>query len=234
MLDINNLVVSYGGVPALFGVTLNVNVGEIVSVVGSNGCGKSTLLRAVSGLLKPESGEIRLNGKMIQGKSAHEIVKQGIVMVPEGRHLFGRMSIYQNLMMGAYLVANKNVITARLEKAYAIFPKLKARETQLAGTLSGGEQQMVAIARGLMASPELLLLDEPSLGLSPKLVKEMFHMIKDIKENGMTIMLVEQRLHEALLLSDRAYVMQTGKIILQGQARELLESPEVRQAYLGL
>lgn len=234
MLEIKDLVVSYGGVPALFGVSLNVKDGEVVSVVGSNGAGKSTLLRAISGLLKPESGELLLDGKSFHGKQAHEIVKQGIVMVPEGRHLFGRMNILQNMMMGAYQVSDKKEIASRLDKVYTIFPRLKEREKQLAGTLSGGEQQMVAIARGLMANPRILMLDEPSLGLAPIMVKEMFHMIKDIKENGVTILLVEQRLQDALMLSDRAYVLQTGKIVLEGRGQEFMNSPEVRQAYLGL
>lgn len=234
MLEIKDLVASYGGVPALFGISLNVNDGEVVSVVGSNGAGKSTLLKAISGLLKPESGKLIFDGKSFYGKQAHEIVKQGIVMVPEGRRLFGRMNILQNMMMGAYLVSEKKEISDRLEKVYTIFPRLKEREKQLAGTLSGGEQQMVAIARGLMANPRLLMLDEPSLGLAPIMVKEMFCMIKDIKENGVTILLVEQRLQDALMLSDRAYVLQTGRLVLEGRGQELMNSPEVRQAYLGL
>ncbi len=234
MLEIKELVVSYGGVPALFDVSLHVKDGEVVSVVGSNGSGKSTLLKAVSGLLKPENGKVILDGKELQGKPAHEIVKNGIIMVPEGRHLFGRMSIYQNMMMGAYHVADKKEIASRLENVFTIFPRLKEREKQLAGTLSGGEQQMVAIARGLMANPRILMLDEPSLGLAPILVKEMFHMIADIKSQGVTILLVEQRLEDALMLSDRAYVLQTGRIVMQGSGKQLMTSKEVRQAYLGL
>ncbi|MDD4571342.1 MAG: ABC transporter ATP-binding protein [Clostridia bacterium] len=234
MLEIKDLVVSYGGVPALFGVSINVNDGEVVSVVGSNGAGKSTLLKAISGLMKPEGGEVVLDGKSIHNLKAHEIVKQGIVMVPEGRHLFGQMSIVQNLMMGAYQVTDKKVNADRLEKVYSIFPRIKEREKQLAGTLSGGEQQMVAIARGLMSEPRILMLDEPSLGLAPIMVKEMFRMIKDIKQTGVTILLVEQRLKDALILSDRAYVLQTGKIVMEGKGEEFMNSPEVRQAYLGL
>jgi len=234
MLEVKDLVVSYSGVPALFGVSLHVAEGEVVSVVGSNGSGKSTLLRTLSGLLKPDSGQITLNGQMLNNRPAHEIVQKGAVMVPEGRLLFGKMTIFQNLMMGAYQLSDKQEIANRLEKVYAIFPRMKEREKQLAGTLSGGEQQMVAIARGLMSSPRLLMMDEPSLGLAPIMVKEMFRMIRDIKATGVTILLVEQRLQEALTLSDRAYVLQTGKIVMEGLGSELIKSPAVKQAYLGL
>lgn len=234
MLEIKNLVVTYGGIPALFGVNLYVNTGEVVSVVGSNGAGKSTLLRAISGLMKPESGEILYNNESIGGLPAHEVVKKGIVMVPEGRLLFGKMNIFQNLMMGAYQVDDKKEIESRLEKVYSIFPRLKEREKQLAGTLSGGEQQMVAIARGLMSNPQVLMLDEPSLGLAPIMVKEMFNLLREIKKEKITILLVEQRLQEALNLSDRAYVLQTGRIVMSGTGEELINAPEVRQAYLGI
>ncbi|HNY18629.1 MAG TPA: ABC transporter ATP-binding protein [Candidatus Kapabacteria bacterium] len=234
MLEIKNLVVTYGGIPALFGVDLYVNTGEVVSVVGSNGAGKSTLLRAISGLMKPESGEILYNNESIGGLPAHEVVKKGIIMVPEGRLLFGKMNIFQNLMMGAYQVDDKKEIESRLEKVYSIFPRLKEREKQLAGTLSGGEQQMVAIARGLMSNPQVLMLDEPSLGLAPIMVKEMFNLLREIKKEKITILLVEQRLREALNLSDRAYVLQTGRIVMSGTGEELINAPEVKQAYLGI
>lgn len=234
MLEIKNLVVTYGGIPALFGVDLYVNTGEVVSVVGSNGAGKSTLLRAISGLMEPESGEILYNNESIGGLPAHEVVKKGIIMVPEGRLLFGKMNIFQNLMMGAYQVDDKKEIESRLEKVYSIFPRLKEREKQLAGTLSGGEQQMVAIARGLMSNPQVLMLDEPSLGLAPIMVKEMFNLLREIKKEKITILLVEQRLREALNLSDRAYVLQTGRIVMSGTGEELINAPEVKQAYLGI
>ena len=234
MLEIKNLVVTYGGIPALFGVDLYVNTGEVVSVVGSNGAGKSTLLRAISGLMKPESGEILYNNESIGGLPAHEVVKKGIIMVPEGRLLFGKMNIFQNLMMGAYQVDDKKEIESRLEKVYSIFPRLKEREKQLAGTLSGGEQQMVAIARGLMSNPQVLMLDEPSLGLAPIMVKEMFNLLREIKKEKITILLVEQRLREALNLSDRAYVLQTGRIVMSGTGEELINASEVKQAYLGI
>ncbi|MPN09978.1 High-affinity branched-chain amino acid transport ATP-binding protein LivF [bioreactor metagenome] len=226
--------VSYSGVPALFGISLEVKEGEVVAVVGSNGAGKSTLLRGLSGVLKPESGSILMDGKEIAGKPTHEAVRHGIVMVPEGRHLFGKMTIYQNLMMGAYLVRDKAEIAARLEKVYMAFPRLKEREKQYAGTLSGGEQQMVALARGMMSSPKILLLDEPSLGLAPIMVKEMFRMVRDIRKQGVTILLVEQRLQETLAISDRAYVLQTGKVVMEGDAKALSTSSQVRQAYLGM
>jgi branched-chain amino acid transport system ATP-binding protein len=234
MLQVKDLVVSYSGVPALFGVSLEVHEGEIVAVVGSNGAGKSTLLRGISGVLKPVSGSIQIKGNEIAGKPAHEAVHHGIVMVPEGRHLFGKMTIYQNLMMGAYLVHDKEEIAKRLEKVYETFPLLKERGNQLAGTLSGGEQQMVALARGMMSNPKILMLDEPSLGLAPIMVKEMFHMIRDIKKQGITILLVEQRLQETLAIADRAYVMQTGKVVMEGDTKTLSASGEVRQAYLGM
>ncbi len=234
MLEVKNLHVSYGGVPALFGVDLMVQPGEVVSVIGSNGAGKSTLLRALSGLLKPDSGEVLFRGEMIAGKPAEAIVKKRIVMVPEGRLLFGKLTIHQNLIMGAYQVQEKEKIAERMDYVYSVFPRIKEREKQLAGTLSGGEQQMVAIARGLMAQPEILMLDEPSLGLAPIMVREMFKLIRYIKELNITILLVEQRLQEALSMSDRAYVLQTGRIVMEGRGIDLIDSQEVKQAYLGM
>ena len=234
MLEVKDLVVSYDGVPALFGIDLDVREGEVVSVVGSNGAGKSTLLRALSGLLNSDSGEISFNGRNITEAPAYEVVKHGIVMVPEGRLLFSKMTVLQNLIMGAYTVKDKHEITRRLDTVHNVFPRLKEREKQIAGTLSGGEQQMVALARGMMAQPRLLLLDEPSLGLAPIMVKEMFRMVRDIRAANVTILLVEQRLRETLELSDRAYVLQTGKIVMSGSAAELMDSAEIKQAYLGM
>lgn len=233
MLTVKNLSVSYSDVPAIFGVDLQVNEGEIVSVVGSNGAGKSTLLKALAGIL-PGKGEITFNGERISQLPPHKIVEKGISLIPEGRMLFGKLSIYQNLVLGSYQENNKEVRDQRIEEVYNIFPRLKERRNQLAGTLSGGEQQMVAIARGLMSNPKLLMFDEPSLGLAPIIVKEMFRLIRKIKEQHITILLVEQRLDEALKLSDRAYVLQTGRFIMEGKGSELIDSPAVRQAYLGL
>ena len=234
MLKVKDLVVSYGGIPALFGVDLDVREGEVVSVVGSNGAGKSTLLRALSGLLNSDRGEISFNGKNITGSPAYQVVQHGIVMVPEGRLLFSKMTVLQNLIMGAYTVNDKQEIARRLDTVHNVFPRLKEREKQIAATLSGGEQQMVALARGMMAQPRLLLLDEPSLGLAPIMVKEMFHMVRDISAANVTILLVEQRLRETLELSDRAYVLQTGKIVMSGTAAELMDSAEIKRAYLGM
>lgn len=233
MLTVKNLSVAYNDVPAIFGVDLQVNEGEVVSVVGSNGAGKSTLLKALAGIL-PSKGEITFNGERISQLPPHKIVEKGISLIPEGRMLFGKLSIYQNLVLGSYQENNKEVRDQRIDEVYNIFPRLKERRNQLAGTLSGGEQQMVAIARGLMSNPKLLMFDEPSLGLAPIIVKEMFRLIQKIKEQHITILLVEQRLDEALKLSDRAYVLQTGRFIMEGKGSELIDSPAVRQAYLGL
>lgn len=234
MLSVKDLVVSYSGVPALFGVSLEVNPGEMVAVVGSNGSGKSTLLRGISGLLKCDKGSITFDGKDLTATPAHDMVKEGIVMVPEGRLLFAKMSVMQNLRMGAYQIKDKAEVERRLERVFKVFPKLKEREKQIAGTLSGGEQQMVALARGMMANPKILMLDEPSMGLAPIMVKEMFQMIKTICAEGVTILLVEQRLQETLEMADRAYVLQTGKIVMSGNASELMDMPEVKKAYLGM
>ncbi len=233
MLTVKNLSVAYHDVPAIFGVDLQVNDGEIVSVVGSNGAGKSTLLKALAGIL-PRNGEITFDGERIDQLPPHKIVEKGISLIPEGRMLFGKLSIYQNLVLGSYQETDKEVRDQRIDEVYNIFPKLKERRNQLAGTLSGGEQQMVSIARGLMSNPKLLMLDEPSLGLAPIIVKEMFRLIQEIKDRHITILLVEQRLDEALKMSDRAYVLQTGRFIMEGKGSELIDSPAVRQAYLGL
>lgn len=233
MLIVKNLNVAYNDVPAITDVSLHVDEGEIVSVVGSNGAGKSTLLKALAGTL-PSKGEVIFQGEKINHLPAHKVVERGISLIPEGRLLFGKLSIYQNLVLGSYQEPDKDEREKRIEDVFHIFPRLKERRNQLAGTLSGGEQQMVAIARGLMSKPRLLMFDEPSLGLAPIIVREMFRLIQKIKEQNITILLVEQRLDEALKLSDRAYVLQTGKIIMEGRGTELIASPAVRQAYLGL
>lgn len=234
MLEVSDLVVAYGDVPALFGVSMRVDAGEIVCVVGSNGAGKSTLLRAVAGLLKPRSGRVVFDGRDLTGREPEQVVQAGITMVPEGRRLFGRMTVLQNLLLGAWAVTDREEIRSRLELVFRVFPRLKERQGQLAGTLSGGEQQMVAIARGLMARPRLLMLDEPSLGLAPLLVSEMFRLVREIREQGLTILLVEQNVREALALADRAYVLQTGRMLMEGTGRELMEEEAIRKAYLGL
>lgn len=234
MLEISDLVAAYGDTPAIFGISMKVAAGEVVSVVGANGAGKSTLLRAISGLLRPRAGTVVFEGRHLEGLEPHQIVREGIALVPEGRRLFGRMTVLQNLLLGAYAVTDPAQVRAGLELAFSVFPRLRERQQQVAGTLSGGEQQMVAIARGLMARPRLLMLDEPSLGLAPILVSEIFRLIQEIKSQGITILLVEQNVREALSLADRAYVLQTGRVVMEGRGRDLLEVDAVRQAYLGL
>lgn len=234
MLEVSDLLVAYGDTPAIFGISMRVAAGEIVSVVGANGAGKSTLLRAISGLLRPRAGTVVFDGRHLEGLEPHLIVREGIALVPEGRRLFGRMTVLQNLLLGAYAVTDPVQVQSGLDLAFSVFPRLRERQQQLAGTLSGGEQQMVAIARGLMARPRLLMLDEPSLGLAPILVSEIFRLIKQIKDQGITILLVEQNVQEALSFADRAYVLQTGRVVMEGRGQELLEMDAVRQAYLGL
>lgn len=234
LLEVNNLVAGYQGVSALHGISMAVDRGEVVAVVGSNGAGKSTLLKTLAGILRPESGEILFKGTNISREPPHRIVQKGIVMVPEGRLLFGRLTVEQNLILGAYTKKSSTVRSEILEEVYQLFPRLVERKKQLAGTLSGGEQQMVAIARGLMSRPELLLLDEPSLGLMPKMVELIFDMINQIKRRGLTILLVEQNVQEALEIADRGYVLQTGKIVSTGRSSDLLSSELIKRAYLGL
>lgn len=233
MLKISDLNVHYGAIHALKGVSLEVNSGEVVSLIGANGAGKSTLLKTISGLIQPTSGTIEFEGQLTAKKNAAKLVKDGIIHVPEGRRIFPEMSVWENLMMGAYLRKDKAEIALDIEKVYAYFPRLKERKNQLAGTLSGGEQQMLAIGRALMARPVLLILDEPSMGLSPLLVKEIFEIIKEINAQGTTILLVEQNAKMALSISKRAYVLETGKIVLEGFSEELAESEEIKKAYLG-
>jgi branched-chain amino acid transport system ATP-binding protein len=233
MLTIENLEVSYGRAQVLWGVSLKINEGEIIALVGANGAGKTTLLKTISGIVKQKSGRISYDGKPFDRLSPRDIVKMGIVHVPEGRKLFPEMNILENLMMGAYKVARAER-EKRLDQVFTLFPVLKERMKQLAGTLSGGEQQMVALARGLMAGPRLLMLDEPSLGLAPLVVERIFEAVLRIHQEGVTVLLVEQNVHEALDLANRGYVLENGRIALEGAGSELLGNEHVRCAYLGI
>jgi branched-chain amino acid transport system ATP-binding protein len=233
MLSVEKIVSAYGNILALKGISLFVEEGKIVTLIGANGAGKTTLLKSISGLVKPVEGSIRFEGRDISKMEPHEIVKRGISMVPEGRRVFPRMSVLENLEMGAYLVRDKNVFQSGLEEVYKLFPKLKERTRQLAGTLSGGEQQMLAIGRALMSNPKLLLLDEPSMGLAPIIVEEIFAIIQDINKKGTTILLVEQNAHMALSIADTGYVLETGHVVLHDSASALLENDQVKKAYLG-
>ncbi len=233
MLKIDTIHVYYGAIHALKGVSLEVHKGEIVTLIGANGAGKSTTLRTVSGLLAPKSGGISFLGENIAGMPAHEIVKRGISQVPEGRRIFAEMSVQENLEMGAFTRKDKAGVAQDFDIVYNRFPRLKERRKQQAGTLSGGEQQMLAMGRALMSRPKLLLLDEPSMGLAPLLIKEIFSIIEDINREGTTVLLVEQNANMALSIAHRAYVMETGRITLQGAAKELAASEDVRKAYLG-
>lgn len=232
MLKVENLQVYYGGIHALKGVSLEVKEGEIVTIIGSNGAGKSTLLNSISGFLKYKEGEISYKGSKL-GNNPSKIVKMGICHVPEGRLVFANLTVKDNLYMGAYLRNDRNAINEDLEKVYQLFPRLKEREKQISGTLSGGEQQMLAMGRGLMSSPEIMLLDEPSLGLAPLLVQTVFDIIVDIRKMGKTIMLVEQNAYKSLAIADRAYVLEQGKITAEGPAGEIASNPKIREAYLG-
>jgi branched-chain amino acid transport system ATP-binding protein len=233
MLKINDIDVFYGIIHALKGVSLEINEGEIVTLIGANGAGKSTLLKTISGLLKPKKGEVSFEGGSIAGKVAQAIVKKGISHVPEGRRIFAGMTVEENLELGAYLRKDKQGIREDFEKVYQLFPRLLERKKQQAGTLSGGEQQMLAMGRALMARPRLLLLDEPSMGLAPLLVKTIFDIIREINQTGTTILLVEQNANMALSIAHRAYVIETGKIVASGTAEELNQSDQIRNAYLG-
>ena len=233
MLKIDNIDVYYGAIHALKGISLTVNKGEIVTLIGANGAGKSTSLRTISGLLKPKNGKISFEGQEITGVKAHEIVKLGISQVPEGRRIFTEMTVMENLDMGAFTRKDKDGIKEDLAQVFKRFPRLEERRDQLAGTLSGGEQQMLAMGRALMSRPNLLLLDEPSMGLAPLLIKEIFHIIEDINKTGTTVLLVEQNANMALSIANRAYVLETGRITLAGDAKKLAASEDVRKAYLG-
>ena len=234
MLEIKQLTVGYGAITALRGISLSVPAGKIVTLIGSNGAGKTTTLKSISGLLKPKSGEVIYNGQNIAGQPPHEIVKRGLSHVPEGRMIFANLTVLENLQMGAFLVRDKKAVKRELEFVFATFPRLKEREVQIAGTLSGGEQQMLAIGRALMSQPKFLMLDEPSLGLAPLLVKTIFEKIVEInRERGLTILLVEQNANRALEISHFGYVLETGKITLQGDSASLRQNPQVKSAYLG-
>ncbi|MDQ3410855.1 MAG: ABC transporter ATP-binding protein [Chloroflexota bacterium] len=234
MLEVSRIQAGYDGVVALHDVSFAVAEGEVVSIIGSNGAGKSTTLRTISGQLRPEAGSISFHGRRLDGQPAHRIAELGIAHVPEGRKLFSRLSVMDNLLTGSYSARARPSEREMIRRVFAMFPRLAERAAQRAGTLSGGEQQMLAIGRGLMLQPVVLMLDEPSLGLAPKLVDEIFATIRAIASEGMTILLVEQNVREALELADRAYVLQTGHTVLEGTGRELLDSDLVRRAYLGI
>ena len=231
MLKFENVNVSYGSVQILWDVNFEIDDGEIITIIGPNGAGKTTIAKTLMGLLKPTSGIIEFNGKQIHQAPTHQIVKDGIALVPEGRDLFPRMTIMENLQMGAYTSSEKE---DTLKWVFELFPRLEERQNQSAGTMSGGEQQMLAIARGLMSRPKLLILDEPSLGLSPILVNKVFEIVKTLKSQGVTVLLVEQNIHHALEVSNRGYVLETGQITLEGASSELLDNKHVKEAYLGM
>lgn len=233
MLEIEDLHVAYGSIQALRGINLRVDAGELVTLIGSNGAGKSTTLLTISGVLRPRQGRIRFEGRDLAGVAPHEIVRLGISHCPEGRLIFGRLTVLENLVLGAYHRRDRRGIQADIERVYALFPRLAERRRQIAGTLSGGEQQMLAIGRALMSRPRMLLLDEPSLGLAPLLVERIFAVIQELQQQGVTILLVEQNAYQALRVASRAYVLETGQIRLAGPAAELANDPRMRAAYLG-
>ncbi|MEW6052119.1 MAG: ABC transporter ATP-binding protein [Candidatus Zixiibacteriota bacterium] len=233
LLEISNVHLLYGQIAALKGVSLHLETGEIVAIIGANGAGKTTLINTISGVLHPKEGEIHFRGEMISGLPAHAIARKRIVQIPEGRKVFAKLTVLENLQMGAFVVRDKVRIRADLEAMQTLFPVLAERRHQLAGTLSGGEQQMLAIARGLMAGPELLLFDEPSMGLSPVMVEKVFGVINDINARGISILLVEQNARKSLQIAHRAYVLETGHIVLSDRADRLLENDQVKKAYLG-
>ncbi|MGB2783120.1 MAG: ABC transporter ATP-binding protein [Atribacterota bacterium] len=233
MLKIDNLNVFFGGIHALKGITFDVPIGKVITLIGANGAGKSTTLRTICGLIKPREGKIKFNNKEITNIPTDKIVKKGIALIPEGRKIFPNLTVQENLSLGAFARTDKKETAKDLEWVYELFPRVKERLWQKGGTLSGGEQQMLAVARGLMSRPKLLMLDEPSLGLAPLLVKEIFDIIKRIHQEGMTVLLVEQNAFAALKIADYAYVLETGKVVLQGTGEELLRDDGVRKAYLG-
>ena len=233
LLKVKGLKVAYGGIQAVKGVDFEVHEGELVSLIGSNGAGKTTTMKAITGTLPFKEGDIEYLGKSIKGKGAWDLVKDGLVMVPEGRGVFARMTITENLQMGAYIRNDKDGIEKDIERMFVLFPRLKERRDQLAGTMSGGEQQMLAMARALMSQPKVLLLDEPSMGLSPIMVDKIFEVVRDVYAQGVTVLLVEQNASRALAIADRGYVMESGVITMGGSAQDMLHDPRVRAAYLG-
>ena len=233
MLKVNDLVVSYGGIEARKGISLEVPDGKIVTLIGANGAGKSTLLRSIIGLVKPDSGSVTYGDKQLIGLNSQQIVENGITLVPEGRRVFPNLTVLENLQIGAYLRSDKEGIEKDIRWIYDLFPRLEERSWQMAGTLSGGEQQMLAVGRALMCRPKVLMMDEPSLGLAPLIIKDIFNIIQEINRQGMTILLIEQNANMALKIADIAYVLETGRITMTGSGRELLENPEIKAAYLG-
>jgi branched-chain amino acid transport system ATP-binding protein len=233
LLKVSGLKVSYGGIQAVKGVDFEVREGELVSLIGSNGAGKTTTMKAITGTLPINAGDIEYLGKSIKGQGPWDLVKQGLAMVPEGRGVFARMTIVENLQMGAYIRDDKDGIAADIEKMFTIFPRLRERKDQLAGTMSGGEQQMLAMGRALMSRPKVLLLDEPSMGLSPIMVDKIFEVIRDVYAQGVTVLLVEQNASRALAIANRGYVMESGIVTMSGEASQMLTDPRVRAAYLG-
>jgi branched-chain amino acid transport system ATP-binding protein len=233
LLKVKGLKVTYGGIEAVKGVDFEVREGELVTLIGSNGAGKTTTMKAITGILGMNDGDIEYLGKSIKGRGAWDLVKEGLAMVPEGRGVFTRMTIAENLQMGAHIRNDKANVATDLERMYTLFPRLKERKDQLAGTLSGGEQQMLAMARGLMSRPKVLLMDEPSMGLSPILVDKIFEIVREVSGQGVTVLLVEQNASRALQIADRGYVMESGLITMHGDAKQMLSDPKVRAAYLG-
>ena len=233
MLEINNIEVYYGMIKAIKGISFKVDEGEIISLIGANGAGKTTTLHTITGLISPKNGSIIFDGTDITKLPPHKIVSMGLAHVPEGRRVFAHLSVYQNLKLGAFTRKDKDGINESLEKVFLRFPRLKERKNQLAGTLSGGEQQMLAMGRALMSNPKIILMDEPSMGLSPIFVSEIFNIIEELKQQGTTILLVEQNAKKALSISDRAYVLETGNIVLEGESKDLLNNESIKKAYLG-
>ena len=233
MLQVSDLSVSYGAMPALRAVSIHLEAGELISIIGSNGAGKTTLLKTISGLLDPVSGSIWFEGERINGRPTYEICKKGIIQVPEGRKIFPRMKVIDNLQMGAYLPRAKELFRQSLQEVFALFPLLEQRKKQMAATLSGGEQQMLAISRALMARPKLIMFDEPSLGLSPKATQEIFQTIGKLNQEGLTVLLISQDVLQSLSLAQRAYVLENSRIVMEGKGSDLLQDPKVKEAYLG-
>lgn len=233
MLEVKDLEVSYGMIQAIKGISFEVNQGEVIALIGANGAGKTTILHTITGLLAPKAGTIMFEERDITKVPAHKIVTMGMAHVPEGRRIFGQLSVYENLKMGAYTRKDKQEIEETLEHVYLRFPRLKERRNQMAGTLSGGEQQMLAMGRALMSKPKIILMDEPSMGLSPIFVNEIFDIIREVSAGGTTVLLVEQNAKKALAIADRAYVLETGKIALEGNAKELMHDDSIKKAYLG-